>query len=375
MGPKINGISVAELVSAAVDRQLEKKFGDYNNLLTRIASLEEELAQCRQSSNNTLPFHKSFSKSDICRHWLKNQCTWQRKCRFSHGSGESSASTSDSTAKNLEEVATKSKEEKVEKSIQVGLSSGLTSSSSSTCAIPSPCSDLPSRPSYVSGVLQPDLVGAAQSYSIVDGVVSQLLDSVVEVAKQPAPVVDVTKWASPVTGPCMPVSEDEEWVDNMVDVIARLEDKYGAKYKPVEEGGVIHSAQVAIPRIDFHQVKPHLHRKLPKPDLLPVQACSIDPALYIKCTGSMQCGKEYDGSKHPSYVVPSAQSLTGSATYAEHDSSSKFTESSFPFGALPGFVTSQGVVAVPDEPIGGYVYAGGTGDGTVWQLHAQEVYV
>ena len=115
--------------------------------------------------------------------------------------------------------------------------------------------------------------------------------------------------------------------------------------------------------------------KLPKPDLLPVQACSIDPALYTKCTGSMHCGKEYDGSKHPGYVVPSAQSLTGSATYAEHDSSSKFTESSFPFGALPGFVTSQGVVAVPDEPIGGYVYAGGAGDSTVWRLHAQAVYI
>ena len=61
--------------------------------------------------------------------------------------------------------------------------------------------------------------------------------------------------------------------------------------------------------------------------------------------------------------------------YADHDSKSKFTESSFPFGSLPGFVTSQGVVAVPDEPIGGYVYAGGTGDGTVWRLHADTIYL
>ena len=68
MGPKINGSSVAELVASAVERQLEKKFGDYNNLLTRIASLEEELAQCRQSSI-TLQFHKSFSKSDII--WVR----------------------------------------------------------------------------------------------------------------------------------------------------------------------------------------------------------------------------------------------------------------------------------------------------------------
>ena len=28
MGPKINGYSIAELVSSSVDRQMEKKFGD-----------------------------------------------------------------------------------------------------------------------------------------------------------------------------------------------------------------------------------------------------------------------------------------------------------------------------------------------------------
>ena len=141
--------------------------------------------------------------------------------------------------------------------------------------------------------------------------------------------------------------------------------KYDAKYKPVAEDGVIYSAQVAIPRIDFQQVKPHLHRKLPKPDRLPIQACSIDPDLYAKCT---ICGKEFDGSRHLGCSTPSA-------VYADHDSKSKFTESPFPFGALPGFVTSQGVVAVPGEPIGGYVYAGGTGEGTVWQLHAEAVYL
>ena len=366
MGPKINGNSVSDLVLAAVQKQLEVEMGDYkdllNNALARINCLEKEIAQCRQHSNPTFPIYKSSSKSDLCRHWLKNQCKWKQKCRFSHGGAASSTSLSDSNAKDLEEVAPYAKE-KVDKSVQVGFESELSPSCGSTCAIPSPCSDLPSRPSYVSGVLQPDLVGAAQSYSIVDGVVSQLLDSVVEVAKQPAPVVDVTKWASLVTGPCMPASEDEEWVDNMVNVIARLEDKYGAKYKPVTEGGVIYSAQVAIPRIDFHQVKPHLHRKLPKPDLLPVQACSIDPALYTKCTGSIHCDKEHDGSRH------------FGATYAEHASRSKFTESSVPFGALPGFVTSLGVVAVPEEPIGGYVYDGGSGSATRWRLHAQAVYI
>ena len=117
--------------------------------------------------------------------------------------------------------------------------------------------------------------------------------------------------------------------------------------------------------IDFGRGSLPLHRKLPKPELLPIQACSQDPALYQKCT---ICGKEFDGSRHLGHSTPSA-------VYADHDSSSKFTELSFPFGALPGFVTSQGVVAVPGEPIGGYVYAGGTGDGTVWQLHAETIFV
>ena len=374
MGPKINGYSIAELVSSSVDRQLEKKFGDYNNLLTgalaRIASLEEELAQSRQSSNNSFISNSNprsvsprSNSSEVCRHWLRNRCTWT-SCRFRHGSA-TTTSLSDPNAKDSEEVVPK---DKVEKSVQVGFSPEWSPSSSSTCTIPLPSSDLPSRPNYVTGVLQPELVGAALSHNIVDEVVNHVLESVVKTAKQPAPVVDatkvvdVTKWASPVTGPCMPVSEEDEWLEDMVVEIERLEAKYGAKNKSVEEGGVLHSAQVAIPRVDFSKVKPHLHRKLPKPQSVPVQACSNDPALYNKCTG-IHCNKEHDGSKHYG------------ATYAEHDSRSKFTDSSVPFGALPGFVTSLGVVAVPDEPIGGYVYDGGSGEATKWRLHAEAVYI
>ena len=363
MGPKINGSSVAELVSAMVDRQLEKKLYNYNNLLTgalaKIASLEEELARCQQNSNKPFP----IIKSDICRHWLRNQCTWQQKCRFSHGGAASStASMSDSIAKDFNEVVTQPKG-KEEKSIQVGVPFGR-SSSSSTCTVPLPCSDLPSRPSFVAGVLQPELVDAALSYSIADSLVEDLLSAVVSVAKKPVPVV--VKGSSPVTGPFVPVSKDEEWVDTMLEVIEKLETKYGAKYKPINEGGDIHSAQVAIPRIDFCQVKPHLHKKLPKPTLIPVQACSMDPAVYTKCTGALNCTKDYDGLKHK-HAQPHA--------HFDHDSRSEFTGSQFPFGALPGFVTSLGVVAVPDEPIGGYIYAGGAGDATVWQLHAEAVFL
>ena len=350
MGPKINGCSIADLVSAEVDRQLEKKCGDYKDLLSgalsRIACLEEELALSRQNSNNPLLFPNSFSKTNICRHWLKNQCTWKQKCRFSHGSA-TSTSLSD-VSLDLEEVATYTKE-KVDKSIQVGFSSGLSSSSGSTCAVPLPSSDPTSGPSYIAGVLQPELIDAAPSYDIVDEVVTYMLDFVVENAKQPAPVVDVTKLTSPLTGPCMPVSEEDEWLEDMVVEIERLEAKYGAKNKSVEEGGVVHSAQVAIPRIDFSKVKPHLHKKLPQPSKVRVQGCSPDPDTYQRHLECPRC------------------------SWRKGESSFDVCES--PFGYLPGFLTSSGVVAVPEDPIGGYVYAGGYGSASQWQLHAEDVYI
>ena len=43
--------------------------------------------------------------------------------------------------------------------------------------------------------------------------------------------------------------------------------------------------------------------------------------------------------------------------------------------ALPPIPFDTLVTGMPGEPIGGYVYAGGTGEGTVWQLHAETVYV
>ena len=65
-----------------------------------------------------------------------------------------------------------------------------------------------------------------------------------------------------------------------------------------------------------------------------------------------------------------------SAGGSSKDRLSSGQASSFlPFGSLPGFVTLLGVVAVPDEPIGGYVYGGGGGAGTVWRLHAEAVYI
>ena len=139
MGPKINGNSVSDLVLAAVQQQLEVKMGDYkdvlNNALARINTLEEEIALSRQNSNQTFHIPKSPSKTDICRHWLKNQCSWKQKCRFSHGGASSTSSLSYFNAKDLEEVPQYAKA-KMDKSVQVDFSLDIPSSSTSTCEIP-----------------------------------------------------------------------------------------------------------------------------------------------------------------------------------------------------------------------------------------------
>ena len=343
-------MSITQLVSTAVEKCLAEEMGDFNillnNALAKIKNLEEEIAHFREISNNNFPILKS-SKTDICRHWLKHQCTWQQKCRFRHGDGATSTSSPStsptSTASSLSGSIAKDtdvvvKTSKVEKSVQVSFPMESTSDCASKCVVPIPSSVL-TRPSFVSGVLQPELVGAALTHDIAEGVVDGLLDAVVEIANK-------TDFAENV-------AKDAEWVENMLVNIARLEERYSAKYKPVEDDGIIYSAEVPIPRVDFSKVKPHLHRNLPKPTDHPVHSCSQDPKFYAEC---------FRSDSHNIYYA------CGSTPCKP-----KF-DTTFPFGSLPGFETNLGIVAVPQAPIGGYIYAGGCGTNTTWQLYAEAVY-
>ena len=105
----------------------------------------------------------------------------------------------------------------------------------------------------------------------------------------------------------------------------------------MDDNGVIHSAKVMVPRIDFSKVKPHLHRNLPKPCYYPLHSCSPDPDFYHKATQSMGY---------------------------ERGCRRKF-ECLIPFGLKAAFDTNLGPVAVPEEPIGGYIF---TNLGRVIQL-------
>ena len=136
----------------------------------------------------------------------------------------------------------------------------------------------------------------------------------------------------------------------MLEKVNALEDKYSETFSPkMGVDGFIHSAKVVIPKIDFSKVKPHLQRNLPKPEAFPVQGCSPDSNFY----------EEHNHSQ-PYYE--------GRYEKAKFDLAS-------PFGTKAGFETNLGIVAIPDSPLHGYIYAGGYGNNTRWQLFAEAVFI
>jgi len=149
--------------------------------------------------------------------------------------------------------------------------------------------------------------------------------------------------------------KENERHHHLVTSVDILQAKYMDKYSPQRHGAFIFSAEVGVPRVDFSKVKPHLHKNLPKPNLYPVHSCSEDPKFYTDC-----------------HMVRHV---------ANHNGCSGGCQPVFdmvnvcPFGALPGFETNLGVVPIPQAPIGGYIYKGGTGDNTTWQLYAEAVYM
>ena len=87
------------------------------------------------------------------------------------------------------------------------------------------------------------------------------------------------------------------------------------------------------PEVKWNLVK--LKPVLPHPETCPLHSCSQDPSFY------------------EDHILPGS-------------SLPQFLQKN-PFGSLPGFVTNLGVVAVPEAPIGGYVYCP---DARRWLIHA-----
>ena len=340
---------MADLIKQAVEKEVMRQLSEMQELfqqaLARITSLEEEIVECKATpSAPRLPSSPS-SSSSLCRHWLRNRCTWKDQCRFSHGGEVSDADSEGSSAtfnaKDEEEVykqtsSSSPREVKLPSSEIVG------------CLLKS---NLPPRHQSVSGVLQQEHVGGALARtgfdsdvkphgglhcSLVEDLLGDILGKVVD---------------------SVAMRKEEERHHHLATTVDNLQAKYMEKYSPQQEGDIIFSAQVAVPRIDFSKVKPHLHKKLPQPAPIAVQGCYPDPASSQHQEKCQMCSwrlGDSDGS---------------SSAYKQYCKCGR------PFGCLPGFHTSLGVVPVPKDPIGGYVYAGGTGDKTVWQLHADLMYI
>ena len=106
------------------------------------------------------------------------------------------------------------------------------------------------------------------------------------------------------------------------------------------------AVQEPFPHVRWNEVR--FKPALPNPEPCPVYSCSQDPEFY-------QEKREYRNGS----VIP---------TVSEPEFLRKTRDNARPFGALPGYRTSLGVVAVPTAPVGGYVYCP---DAKRWVLFAE----
>ena len=164
--------------------------------------------------------------------------------------------------------------------------------------------------------------------------------------------------------------EEKTFINRMVKTLAKLEAKYQVpehKRKkrlfsrkqrtnpivPKELASIYHVLAAPEPEaVAVPDPFPHVRWSdvrfkpaLPNPELCPVHSCSQDPEFY-------QEKREYrNGSVFPTITEPE---------FLRKDRD--------PFGALPGYKTSLGVVSVPTTPVGGYVYCP---DVKKWVLYAE----
>ena len=134
MPAKINGVSLSDLVKREVEKSVHLQTSEINEIksimqaeldtahqlllgaLARISCLEKELHQFQPtniSSSSVLssPLRKS---SSICRHYLKNWCTYGDNCKFSHDEDRKSQSSFKSADSDLKKFPESAKEHRTE---------------------------------------------------------------------------------------------------------------------------------------------------------------------------------------------------------------------------------------------------------------------
>ena len=216
----------------------------------------------------------------------------------------------------------------------------------------------------------------------VSDVINSVLEAAVAIAKQPEVACSDSEWLMDATkdkrcpsiGPYLSASKskDEEWLEQMLLTIEGLEIKYAPHPLPYEgSDGFIHSADVHPPHVDFHALG-FSSRRLPTPELHPIQSCSPDPDFY---TGDFKCAQDCPCRKTLQRMFYSTL-LEGTPAHAEYQNAAACGKSRFgkplPFGTLPGLLTNCGVIAVPPQLFGFQHKSGTAGINTTWMMCATE---
>ena len=101
------------------------------------------------------------------------------------------------------------------------------------------------------------------------------------------------------------------------------------------------ATSISFPKVDWRSVNKRFLQNIPAPTLQPVLGCSNDPSFY--------------------------EDVRERSDYGNYRNlGSNFTKPN-PFGAVSGYLTDLGVIAVPDEVFYGHVYEDGVG----FVLHAE----
>ena len=109
-------------------------------------------------------------------------------------------------------------------------------------------------------------------------------------------------------------------------------------------------SQDPYPTIQWGLLNKWKLKNLPEPELHPIQSCPENPDFYDKFFEGL---KARPGPGHGFFVRQNCDESCGCIKCKP------------PFGKARGFYTDKGIIAVPSEPVFGYVYKSGA-----WILHA-----
>ena len=227
----------------------------------------------------------------------------------------------------------------------------------------------------------PDVSNSDDLSSFLDASTRQTLDSESSVPLFSPSTIPASAVLPGTMPPMLPITpekkkrtvgmqKDQAYITRLVRCLSKLEKKYSTPthkrkprlFKRKERTNAIvpkefssifdHLAQPdpndvkQIPGTIYPEVKWNLVKfkpVLPHPESCPLYSCSQDPSFYED---------NITGCLNPRFKNARIQT--------------KFLQRN-PFGSLPGFVTNLGVVAVPETPVGGYVYCP---DAKRWMIHA-----